>query len=79
MISAMVTAIFAFYLENVTATIMEKCSHLAHSHAQNKIGSGFDISCAFNGSHIFSRFSPKILFGDDVKNIIDSRLECRLT
>jgi phosphomevalonate kinase len=33
----------------------------AHCLAQGKIGSGFDISAACNGHHIYKRFSPEIL------------------
>ena len=36
-------------------------SQFCHCLAQGKIGSGFDVSCAVYGSHIYRRFSPQIL------------------
>ena len=33
-------------------------SQRAHSEAQGKVGSGFDVSTAVYGSHVFSKFSP---------------------
>ena len=38
-----------------------RLAHIAHSIAQGKIGSGFDISAATYGSHTYKRFSPSIL------------------
>jgi phosphomevalonate kinase len=36
-------------------------AHIAHCHAQGKIGSGFDISAACYGSHIYQRFDPETI------------------
>ncbi|WVN86055.1 phosphomevalonate kinase [Cryptococcus depauperatus CBS 7841] len=36
-------------------------SQLAHCEAQGKVGSGFDVSSAVYGSHLYTRFSPDIL------------------
>jgi phosphomevalonate kinase len=36
-------------------------AQLAHCLAQGKVGSGFDVSSAVYGSHIYRRFSPAIL------------------
>jgi phosphomevalonate kinase len=42
-------------------TIAHNISQLAHSLAQGKIGSGFDISAAMYGSHIYTRFNEQII------------------
>lgn len=34
---------------------------MAHCAAQGKIGSGFDVSAAIFGTHVYSRFSPSLL------------------
>ncbi|KIY30736.1 phosphomevalonate kinase [Cryptococcus gattii E566] len=36
-------------------------AQLAHCQAQGKVGSGFDVSSAVYGSHLYTRFSPSIL------------------
>lgn len=36
-------------------------AQLVHCLAQGKVGSGFDVSAAVFGSHIYTRFDPKIL------------------
>ena len=41
--------------------LIEKISQICHSAAQGKVGSGFDISAACHGSHIYTRFSPSLL------------------
>jgi len=41
--------------------IAHNLSQICHCYAQGKIGSGFDVSSAVYGSHIYSRFSPSIL------------------
>ena len=38
-----------------------KVAQYAHCAAQGKVGSGFDVSCCFFGSHVYRRFSPSIL------------------
>ncbi|KAL0066272.1 phosphomevalonate kinase [Marasmius tenuissimus] len=45
-------------------------SQFIHCLAQGKIGSGFDVSAAVFGSHIYTRFTPAVLedlMGDDEK------------
>lgn len=36
-------------------------AQLAHCAAQGKVGSGFDVSSAIWGSHLFRRFDPEAL------------------
>ncbi|KAH7414328.1 ribosomal protein S5 domain 2-type protein [Phaeosphaeria sp. MPI-PUGE-AT-0046c] len=41
--------------------ILHNIAQASHSHAQGKVGSGFDIACAVNGSCLYKRFSPSVL------------------
>ncbi|KZS98342.1 Phosphomevalonate kinase [Sistotremastrum niveocremeum HHB9708] len=42
-------------------TIAHNISQYVHCYAQGKIGSGFDVSSAIYGSHVYTRFDPQIL------------------
>lgn len=65
------TAAFLSYLlpnsidisEPTCANVIHNLAQIAHSFAQGKIGSGFDISSAVYGSQLYSRFSPSIIDG----------------
>lgn len=41
--------------------LVHNLAQISHCFAQGKIGSGFDISSACYGSHIYNRFSPNML------------------
>jgi hypothetical protein len=41
--------------------LVHSLAQLAHCLAQGKVGSGFDVSSAVYGSHLYRRFSPSIL------------------
>ncbi|WVQ77613.1 phosphomevalonate kinase [Cryptococcus sp. DSM 104548] len=41
--------------------VVHGVSQLAHCLAQGKVGSGFDVSSAVYGSHVYTRFSPDVL------------------
>lgn len=41
--------------------VIHSVAQLAHCQAQGKVGSGFDVSSAVYGSHLYTRFSPSIL------------------
>lgn len=41
--------------------MLHNLAQLGHSLAQGKIGSGFDVSAAVWGSHIYTRFDPQLL------------------
>ena len=66
MTTALVGALLAYFCDyqfNTTAQL-ETTDHLAqicHCLAQGKIGSGFDVSAAVYGSHLYQRFSPSLL------------------
>lgn len=41
--------------------IAHNLSQICHCHAQGKVGSGFDVSSAVYGSHIYTRFSENVI------------------
>ncbi|KAI9141427.1 ribosomal protein S5 domain 2-type protein, partial [Paraphysoderma sedebokerense] len=42
-------------------TLIHNMAQFCHCFAQGKIGSGFDVSSAVWGTHVYQRFSPKVL------------------
>ncbi|WVW80725.1 phosphomevalonate kinase [Kwoniella bestiolae CBS 10118] len=46
---------------NESLQLVHSLAQFAHCLAQGKVGSGFDVSSAVFGTHIFKRFSPSIL------------------
>jgi len=48
--------------ENLSA-IIHNLAQICHCHAQGKVGSGFDVSAACHGTHVYRRF-PKCLLPD---------------
>ena len=46
---------------NQGSTIVHNLAQICHCSAQGKVGSGFDVSAAVYGSHIYRRFSQSIL------------------
>ena len=44
-----------------TKELIHNVAQFAHSKAQGKVGSGFDVSAAIFGSQIYNRFSPECL------------------
>ncbi|KAJ1912719.1 phosphomevalonate kinase [Mycoemilia scoparia] len=53
--------------------LIHNISQYAHCLAQGKIGSGFDVSSAIYGSHIYNRFSPNVI-ADAMGNESDAKL-----
>ncbi|OMJ11816.1 putative phosphomevalonate kinase [Smittium culicis] len=43
---------------NFDLQLVHNAAQFSHCLAQGKIGSGFDVSCAIFGSHVYNRFSP---------------------
>lgn len=41
--------------------IAHNLSQICHCHAQGKVGSGFDVSSAVYGSHVYTRFSKGVV------------------
>jgi phosphomevalonate kinase len=42
-------------------TLLHNLAQIAHSLVQGKVGSGFDVSAALYGSHIYTRFDPTVI------------------
>lgn len=68
--SSLVGALFSYFkaytftLDDANVECKEvahRVAQLAHCAAQGKVGSGFDISSAFFGSHIYRRFSKGLV------------------
>lgn len=54
--------------ENEGRRLAHNLAQYVHCLAQGKVGSGFDVSAAVFGSHIYTRFDPSVLqkaMGDD--------------
>lgn len=49
--------------EDDPTTIIHNLAQICHCHAQGKVGSGFDVSAACFGTHVYRRF-PKCLLPD---------------
>jgi len=48
-------------IESQNLNLAHNLSQISHSFAQGKIGSGFDVSAAIHGSHIYQRFSKSVI------------------
>jgi phosphomevalonate kinase len=46
---------------NDTTLIIHNLAQICHCHAQGKVGSGFDVSSACHGSHVYQRFPASVL------------------
>jgi phosphomevalonate kinase len=53
-------ALFDIHSEN-GLRVLHNLAQASHSHAQGKVGSGFDIASAVYGSCLYKRFSPSLL------------------
>lgn len=56
-------------------SVVYKLAQVCHCHAQGKVGSGFDVSAACYGSHVYKRFPPT----DSVQEVLrklDHEEEC---
>jgi phosphomevalonate kinase len=61
--------------------VLHNLAQASHSHAQGKVGSGFDIASAVYGSCLYKRFSPALLsalpalgtpgFATDLKTLVE--------
>lgn len=61
--------------------VLHNLAQASHSHAQGKVGSGFDIASAVYGSCLYKRFSPSLLnalpgpgsrdFGKKLKELVE--------
>ncbi|KAH6615315.1 ribosomal protein S5 domain 2-type protein [Boeremia exigua] len=71
LVTSFTAAVLSFYLPKDLfdvetergLTILHNLAQASHSHAQGKVGSGFDIASAVFGSCLYKRFSPSLLSG----------------
>ncbi|MCJ1359556.1 MAG: phosphomevalonate kinase [Icmadophila ericetorum] len=69
LVTAFIAAFLSHYLPSTLFDVhdadgkakLHNLAQAAHSHAQGKIGSGFDVAAAVYGSCVYRRFSPLIL------------------
>lgn len=70
LITSLVSALFVHFeivsnkineITNNDRKLIHNIAQFCHCLAQGKVGSGFDVSAAVWGSHIYKRFSPNIL------------------
>lgn len=69
LVTSFTAAVLSFYLPKShfdlaserSQTILHNLAQASHSHAQGKVGSGFDIASAVFGSCLYKRFSPSLL------------------
>ncbi|CAN9159004.1 unnamed protein product [Alternaria sp. RS040] len=69
LVTSFTAAVLGFYLPKELfdvrtekgQTILHNLAQASHSHAQGKVGSGFDIASAVFGSCLYKRFSPSLL------------------
>ncbi|KAF1840764.1 Phosphomevalonate kinase [Cucurbitaria berberidis CBS 394.84] len=89
LVTSFTAAVLSFYLpkslfdlqSDKGQTILHNLSQASHSHAQGKVGSGFDIASAVFGSCLYKRFSPSLLnalpppsspgFADQLRSLIE--------
>lgn len=93
LVTAFIGAVLSYYLPNDVFSVsrdadkhrLHNLAQAAHSAAQGKVGSGFDIASAVFGSCIYRRFSPSIIeqlespgsahFAKLLKDVIDDECE----
>ncbi|KAF1915143.1 ribosomal protein S5 domain 2-type protein [Ampelomyces quisqualis] len=69
LVTSFTAALLGFYLPSekwdITTPnglrVLHNLAQASHSHAQGKVGSGFDIASAVYGSCLYTRFSPSVL------------------
>ena len=47
--------------QTASCAVIDRLAQVCHCFAQGKIGSGFDVSAAIYGSHLYRRFSPQLI------------------
>jgi phosphomevalonate kinase len=69
LVTSLTAAVLSFYLSkdlfdmksNKGLMVLHNLAQVSHSHAQGKVGSGFDVASAVFGSCLYKRFSPSLL------------------
>jgi len=63
LVTSLVGALLTHFKTTMDRNHAYNLAQLCHCHAQGKVGSGFDVSCAIHGSHVYQRF-PKCILSD---------------
>ncbi len=61
--------------------LVHNISQYAHSSAQGKVGSGFDVACSVYGSVVYSRYSPELVEKADADNLgklLEKKWDCKI-
>jgi phosphomevalonate kinase len=63
--AALVTSVVGALLQSFTIPLdrVHNLAQICHCHAQGKVGSGFDVSAAVFGSHVYTKFPTHTLAG----------------
>lgn len=59
--AAVVACVLSFHAFHASQKLVNNLSQIAHSLAQGKVGSGFDVAAACFGSCAYSRYSPELV------------------
>lgn len=96
LVTSFTAAVLSFYLPKDLfdvdtergLTILHNLAQASHSHAQGKVGSGFDIASAVYGSCLYKRFSPSLLaslpapgapsFGTKLKDLVEGEWDTEI-
>jgi phosphomevalonate kinase len=69
--TSLVGALYHHFFGSLNTEVIHNLAQICHCHAQGKVGSGFDISSAMYGSHIYRRF-PKCVLPDLLQQLGDT-------
>lgn len=64
LVTGVVGGLLSHFLHNMSMDLLEiihNTSQFVHCFVQGKIGSGFDVSAAVYGSHVYQRFSAHLI------------------
>ncbi|KAJ4341776.1 phosphomevalonate kinase [Didymella glomerata] len=96
LVTSFTAAVLSFYLPKDLfdidtergLTVLHNLAQASHSHAQGKVGSGFDIASAVYGSCLYKRFSPSLLrdltapgapgFGAKLKELVEGNWDTEI-
>lgn len=82
LVTVVTTALLSIFTNKeleLIQNVVHNCAQVAHSKAQKKIGSGFDVAAAVYGSIVYRRFDPQIMddifqmLGPSVSKVIESK------
>jgi phosphomevalonate kinase len=62
LVTSIVGALCHVFLQDEPSSLLvHNLAQICHCHAQQKVGSGFDVAAACHGSHVYQRFPPSTL------------------